>query len=51
MSNNEKELLSIIREHSNPNQAAEIAIKVMIDFLKQLGVPQDTSFEHPRVSA
>ena len=51
MSNNEKELISIIREHDDPKQAVEIAIKLMFDFLERRGVPQDTSFEHPRVSA
>ena len=51
MLTNEKELLNIIREHDNPEQAVEIAIRLMIDFLERREVPQDTSFEHPRVSA
>ena len=51
MSNNEKELLNIIRNHDNPEQAVEIAIKLMFDFLEKHEEPQDTSFVHPRVSA
>ena len=51
MSNNEKELLNIIREHDNPEQAIEIAIKLMIGFLEKREEPQDTSSERPRVSA
>ena len=51
MSDNEKQLISIIREHDDPEQAIEIAIKLMFDFLEKREVPQDTSFEHPRVSA
>lgn len=51
MSTNEKELLNIIREYDNPEQAIEIAVKLMIDFLEKHEEPQDTSSEHPRVSA
>ena len=51
MSDIEKELISIIREHDNPEQAVEIAIKLMFDFLEKHEVPQDTSSVHPRVSA
>ena len=51
MSNNEKELLQIIREHDNPEQALDIAIGLMFDFLEKHEEPQDTSFEHPLVSA
>ena len=32
MTDNERELLNIIREHANPEQAVEIAINLMIDF-------------------
>lgn len=35
MTNNEKELLQIIREHDNPTIAVEIAIKTILDFLAQ----------------
>lgn len=51
MTDNEKELLNIIREHDDPERAVGIAIELMIAFLEKRGVPQDTSFEHPRVSA
>ena len=51
MTDNEKELLDIIRSHDNPKQAVEIAIELMIDFLKKREEPQDTSSVHPRVSA
>ena len=51
MTDNEKELLTIIRQQDNPAQAVDIAIKLMIDFLEKREVPRDTSFEHPRVSA
>ena len=51
MSNNEKELISIIREHDDPQKAVEIAIKLMFDFLEQRAAPQDTSSARPRVSA
>ena len=51
MTNNEKELLNIIRSHDNPEQAIDIAIHLMIDFLEKRGEPQDTSSVHPPVSA
>lgn len=47
MTDNEKELLNIIRSHNTPEQAIEIAIKLMIDFLKQREEPQCTSFARP----
>lgn len=50
MTDNERELLNIIRSHDNPKQAIEIAINLMCDFSKKLEAPQDTSFVHPRVS-
>ena len=37
MTNNEKELLNIIHQHSNPEQAIEIAIKTIVEFLEQHG--------------
>lgn len=45
MTNNEKELLSIIHQHSNPKKALKIAMDLMIDFLANYEAPQDTSFE------
>ena len=51
MTDNEKILINIIHEHSDPEQALEIAIKLMFDFLEKRGEPQDTSSARPRVSA
>ena len=50
MTDNERELLSIIRTHDDPDRAVEIAINLMIDFLAQHGVPQGTSSVHLRDS-
>ena len=46
MTDNEKELLQIVRGHNDPTYAVDFALKLMIDFLKMREVPQDTSFEH-----
>lgn len=43
MTNNEKELLNIIQHHSNPEEAIEIAMELMIAFLKNYEELQDTS--------
>lgn len=43
MTNNEKELLNIIHQHSNPEKAVKIAMDLMIDFLAKYGEFQDTS--------
>lgn len=51
MTNNEQELLNIIRNNDNPERAIEIAITLMIDFLKPREEPPNTSFEHPQVFA
>jgi hypothetical protein len=51
MTENEKMLLETIRSHPEPEQAVEIAINLLIDFLAQREAPQDTSSVHPRVSA
>ena len=51
MTDNEKELIQIIRENDNPKQAIEIAIHLMIDFLAKREVPQDTSSARHRESA
>ena len=45
MTNNEKELLNIIHQHSNPEEALKIAMDIMIDFLKNYEGSQDTSSE------
>jgi hypothetical protein len=41
MTNNEHELINIIRNHNNPEQAIEIAIKVMLEFLAQDELSQE----------
>lgn len=51
MTNNERELLDIIRQQDDSLRALDIAIELMIDFSKKHEVPQDTSFVHPRESA
>ena len=51
MTNNEKELLYIIRNHDNPEQALKIALDLMYLFLKQHEEPQCTSSENLRESA
>lgn len=51
MTDNELELLYIIRTSENPEKTLKTALDLMIDFLGKLGVPPDTSFEHPRESA
>jgi hypothetical protein len=51
MTDNERELLNIIRGYDNPEQAVKIALDLMIDFLAKLEAPQDTSSVHPLVSA
>ena len=43
MTNNEKELINIIHQHSNPDKALKIAMDLMIDFLRNYEAPQDTS--------
>lgn len=47
MTDNEKELLHIVRGHKDPTYAVEFALALMIDFLKMREAPQDTSFGHP----
>lgn len=51
MTENEKKLLEIIRNHPETEQAVEIAINLLIDFLEKHEVPQGTSSVHPRESA
>lgn len=51
MTENERELINLIRESDNPQQALATAMELMIDFLRSYGVPQDTSSElHREVS-
>lgn len=43
MTENERELINLIRENDNPQKALAIAMELMIDFLKNYGALQDTS--------
>ena len=43
MTDNELELLYIIRTSGNPEEALKIALDLMIDFLPSVEAPQDTS--------
>lgn len=51
MTDNERELLNIIRKCDNPDQAVKIALDLMIDFLEKHEAPQGTSSAHLRESA
>ena len=51
MTDNENELLNIIREYDNPSDAVEIAINIILEFLKQDEPSQEPPFAYPRVSA
>ena len=51
MTENELELLYIIRNHDNPEKALGIAIDLLIDFLEKREAPQDTSSVHLQESA
>ena len=51
MTENEQELLNIIRGCNDPKRAVEIAISLLIDFVKTHEVPRDTSSVHLRESA
>ena len=47
MTENELELLYIIRTSENPEKALTTALDLLIDFLKKREELQDTSFERP----
>ena len=47
MTENELELLYIIRSNENPEKALKIALDLMIDFLEKREAPPDTSSAHP----
>ena len=51
MTDNELELLYIIRTNENPEKALKIALDLMIDFLAKREAPPNTSFEHLQESA
>ena len=45
MTDNVKELIKLIRNNDNPQQALALAMELMIEILEKYGVPQDTSSE------
>lgn len=50
MTSIERELLNLIREHDNPEQAMEIALNLLITFLDDHEEPQCTSSANPRAA-
>ena len=51
MTETEIEVITLIRNHNDPGQALNVALKLMFDFLEKHEEPQDTFSVHPRVSA
>ena len=51
MTDNEKELISLVRNHSNPEKALEVAIKIILEFLEQDGSSQEQPPSCYQVSA
>ena len=51
MSDNERELLNLIHAYDNPEKALAIAMELLITFLDEREVPQDTSSAPHRVIA
>lgn len=51
MSDNEKDLLRIVRDSDDPGQAAITAIKVFATFLERLGASPEPPAGDPRESA
>ena len=51
MTDNELELLYIIRTSENPDKALKIALDLIVDFLVKREAPPDTSSEHLQESA
>ena len=49
MTDNEKELINIIRENDNPGQALMAATVIILGFLKQHGSSQESSAADLRV--
>lgn len=50
MTDNERELINIIRDCENPKCATELALNLLIDFLDEREALQDTSSAHPRIT-
>ena len=51
MTDNEKELINIIRESENPELALLKATAIILDFLKQHGASEEQAADYPRESA
>ena len=51
MTENELELLNLIRTNDNPEKALKIALDLIFEFLDEREAPQDTSAAHLRVTA
>ena len=51
MTENELELLYIIRNHDDPEKALEFAMNLLVTFLAKREELRDTSFERPPESA
>ena len=51
MTENEKELINLIRENDNPSQALMTATVIVLGFLKQHGSSQAQAAVAPRVRA
>jgi hypothetical protein len=43
MNENEMELLRLIREHENPEQAVAVAVGIILDYLGRLGSSEEPS--------
>ena len=50
MTDNERELINIIRDCENPKYAAELALNLLIEFLSEREALQDTSSAPPRIT-
>lgn len=48
MTDNEKELIKLIHDNDNPQQALALAMELMIEILEKYGVSQDTYSEPHR---
>ena len=51
MTNNERELINIVRESVNPEQVANYMLNLFLDYLRTHDPSQETSVAVPRVSA
>ena len=51
MTETEIEVINLIRNHSNPGQALNIGLELLIDFLDECEKPQYTSSVPPRATA